>query len=111
MMIQVKQLIGYAPLAEELVMEVRVSVGISPEADAEMLSEVGLTNSPLAFMSVAYGIFCAKAYSDPIYPMEWAVCEMIPATPGLPFAACPIGKLTDFPVPYVSFQCVLTLLR
>ena len=54
-----------APLADELVMEVRVSAGISPEAEAEILSEVGFTNSPFAFIKVAYGMRWAKAYSEP----------------------------------------------
>ena len=41
--------IGYAPAASALVIEQRVSAGITPEAAAEMVADEGNTNSPLAF--------------------------------------------------------------
>lgn len=45
MMIHVKQLIGYAPDASELVIDVRVSAGISPDAAAEIDADDGSSNS------------------------------------------------------------------
>ncbi len=92
-------------------MDVRVSAGISPDAAAEMVADDGNTNSPLAFSMRAHGIFCAKAYSEPTYPMAFLVWEITPATPGLPFAACPAGKLTDLPAPYLPAHMELTLVR
>ena len=53
MIIQVNVEIGYAPLASELVIEARVSDGISPYADTEMLADDGATNSPCWFCILA----------------------------------------------------------
>ncbi len=87
----------------------RVSAGILPFAAALVEATVALMNFPALFWISADGSRCAKAYSEPIYPNEYGVCAMIPATPGLPFAACPTGKSTVLPDPKVFFQLSLTL--
>src|SRR5579884_3528418 len=89
------EVIGYAALLGELIVEIARSPGtVIPSAAADAAPRLGATNRPALFSTAANVKPFWSAYACSTYPIAPCVCLIAAATPELPEAPVPVGHLT-----------------